>query len=169
MCLRIVNDFHLVGYCQLHHVHDLLYSFRDRTRSILRHKASIFNDSLVEEILCMKHQHVARNAYCLSHLLLTRIRKLSEEASRYFHVGFQWGEHLMVNRCVQSLEQSVCLFLLLQPLVHRNVLEVQDLALPLVEYQIYTLNNDSLVSFFGFTTSSSLSAFSFCQIRTHNV
>ena len=52
----------------------------------------------------------------------------------------------MVNCCVEGLEQAICLLLLLQSLVCRNIGEVKDLAFVIIKCKIHSFDNESFIS-----------------------
>ena len=53
---------------QIDHVHNFADYVGNFALGVTRSKFALFNDSLVEQVLCMKNEHVARYINDLSHL-----------------------------------------------------------------------------------------------------
>ena len=80
----------------------------------------------------MHHDELARNVDCFCHLLQLRIVDSSHEGFRHADVSAQRTEHLVVDGSIQGLQDMRLLFLLLKPLVDRQVCECKELTLEIV-------------------------------------
>ena len=81
----------------------------------------------------MKREQLSGNTDGLGHPLLRLISQTPSESHTELSVALEWSEHLMMDRCIERLEQIVGFPLLLKSFVGCYVCEVYDLTLPVIE------------------------------------
>ena len=105
----------------------------------------MFNDSLIQQVLCVKKEHIAWNTESLRQRFKFLRFQTPKQTRRDVDIGFKRSKHFMMDRCIKSFEQMVNFLLLFQLLLSCDVYEIDDLALSFVEYQIHPLYDDGFL------------------------
>ena len=111
----------------------------------MRYEDSFFNQRLVKEVMGMQHHQAAGNQNVSSQIpLLVCCIWIIQQHLSHLCVHLKGDEHLMVNLSIKSFQQLVGLLLLLQIDIGRNVSEIDQKTLLLVESHWYPVDDDGL-------------------------
>ena len=115
-----------------HDVDDLHHRIDNASVLVERSEVAVVQHPLVQKVLGVQlHEH-ARKQNNLHHFPLFFIfAPLAQQLLANLYLDLDWLQHLMVNRCVQGFEESVCVLFFLELHVRCDVCDIEDLA-PLV-------------------------------------
>ena len=78
-------------------------------------KTAIFNDSLVEQIVGMKHHHLTGNVHYLNQLFSLLVgAQFAEQSLADIYIRTERRQHFVVHRCVELFQKLVVFLLLLE-------------------------------------------------------
>ena len=101
----------------------------------------------VQQVICVEKDHFARNQDQLSLLLVGCILQVLDQVVCELYVASQWPEHLVVDGRREVCELFALLLLLCESLKGSDVAEIDDLAGPVVERKVESLDDQGMVLF----------------------
>ena len=108
----------------------------DLTVNIIWWEPVVFNDLLIQQILCMREKKFAWYVHNLSHVFHLQVLYGLIKLLWYFYVCSQRTEHLVVYSHVKHLKQIVLFFLLSEPCIWWYVDEAYSLTVGIVKHKI---------------------------------
>ena len=130
--------------CVFYELNWLFDSLCDRLRSICWCKFATLDYFVIKKIICVEECQIRACQNKLYHLLLILWLYLIHEAFCNHNVGTQGCQHLMMNRCVESLEKSTFFLLLFELMKTSDISESEHLTLLIIKCDINSFNQKNL-------------------------
>ena len=112
-------------------------------------KSVVFNDLLVQEILCLREKKFARNIQNPSQIFHSQVFHRLIKQLWNFYICSQRTKHLMVNSRVKCLKHVVLLLLMSEPCVWWYVDEAYCWTIIVVKYKVNPFDTKNSLVFAG--------------------